>query len=263
MSDAWIEKLARPSTRLRFTLFGHHSVPRDWRVEHAGLREHLVWLISSGEAEGSVGKASVRLRAGSLLWLPPQTPFAFALTQPAKPIALYRFRFVAHLSKMHPIVLDGAGGMLPTMVAIHTELTTRRPHRGARLRALLVALAVDAVRMRRPAARQRSILSPAQVERLHAYVGGAPAQRVEPAELAALLRLSPDYFTRLFRRTFGEPPRTWLVRQRIQEAAFRLADPGRTVGEVAHELGYPDVFLFSRQFKRVLGVSPRAYRSRD
>jgi AraC-like DNA-binding protein len=52
------------------------------------------------------------------------------------------------------------------------------------------------------------------------------------------------------------------MRQRLHYAAQRLLESGLNVTEAALELGYSDVFLFSRQFKQVLGCSPRTYRQR-
>src|SRR5690606_6844081 len=81
-----------------------------------------------------------------------------------------------------------------------------------------------------------------------------------PAQLAKQLRLSHDYFARRFAATFGMSPRSWLVQQRVSHGAYRLVDTNLTISEVAAELGYDDPFLFSRQFKQVMGQSPRDYR---
>lgn len=81
-----------------------------------------------------------------------------------------------------------------------------------------------------------------------------------PAALPHGLRLTPDYFARIFRRTYGVSPRTWIVRERIKLAALRLTESQLSIGEVANEFGYGDIFFFSRQFKQVMGRSPRSYR---
>jgi len=91
-----------------------------------------------------------------------------------------------------------------------------------------------------------------------ALVERDPAARPQPAELARALGLSPTWFARLFRRTYGCAPRAWLVRQRIGHAAERLQSAA-SIGAVASEFGYADLFLFSRQFRAVLGSSPRRW----
>ena len=43
-------------------------------------------------------------------------------------------------------------------------------------------------------------------------------------------------------------------------ATVRLLETNSNISEIALQLGYRDVFLFSRQFKAVHGLSPKAYR---
>ena len=74
------------------------------------------------------------------------------------------------------------------------------------------------------------------------------------------MHLSSDYFSRAFRATVGQPPRTWLAEQRIQSAAAWLRESDLNVSEIADAMGYSDVFLFSQQFKKYVGVSPSTYR---
>jgi len=56
------------------------------------------------------------------------------------------------------------------------------------------------------------------------------------------------------------PTRGSLMRERIRAAAMRLVDSTASVKAVARELGYVDLYLFTRQFKQVMGRSPRVYR---
>jgi AraC-like DNA-binding protein len=85
-------------------------------------------------------------------------------------------------------------------------------------------------------------------------------QRPTPADLAAQLDLTPDYFSRVFRHTFGCAPRDWLVRERIAAAGRVLRDTNVPVSHVARNYGYADAAQFSRQFKQETGLSPRRYR---
>jgi AraC-like DNA-binding protein len=73
--------------------------------------------------------------------------------------------------------------------------------------------------------------------------------------------LSPDWFRRVFQRSYGCSPRAWILRERIRLAAQRLIDePAESIGAVAAGFGYKDQYLFSRQFRQVMGKSPRDWR---
>jgi AraC-like DNA-binding protein len=58
----------------------------------------------------------------------------------------------------------------------------------------------------------------------------------------------------------GQPPMQYLTSWRMQIAARRLRDTDAKAVDVALDVGYESEAAFSRAFKRVVGVSPRAWR---
>ncbi|MBO0883075.1 MAG: helix-turn-helix domain-containing protein [Mycobacterium sp.] len=258
----WLDDLAVRGETMVGELFGFDRLAPDWSVRFdAGLPEELIYLLVAGAIHGQVRGRSVTLRPGSLLWLPVRTPFRLHTADEVIPV-LYRFR----LTRSGPgpqkyLVLLDAWDLRSTMDALVRELGSALEFRPQRVRALLVVFFSSLFRL---ADRSTQVppLPAADRARLEEYVDDRLADRPTSAELAAVLRLSPDYFRRRFRQTFGLAPRTWLVRRRIQQAMSRLDESDATISDIATALGYPDVFLFSRQFKLITGVSPRAWRSR-
>ncbi len=243
-------------------LFGFDRLARDWSVRFdTGLSEDLVYVLVAGTIHGHIRDHSVTLRPGSLLWLPARTPFRLSAADEAIPV-LYRFRLTGPGRGPRPyLVLSDAWDLRSTMDALVRELASALEFRPQRVRALLVVFFSSLFRL---ADRSTQVppLPAADRARLEEYVDDRLADRPSSAELAAVVGLSPDYFRRRFRQTFGLAPRTWLVRRRIQQAMSRLDESDATISDIATTLGYPDVFLFSRQFKLITGVSPRAWRSR-
>ena len=80
-------------------------------------------------------------------------------------------------------------------------------------------------------------------------------------QIADLLHLSAEHFHRLFRSRMGMTPLHYMLRLRMRQAQRMLADPARSVGEVAAGCGYADAFYFSRVFRQYFGRSPRQYRN--
>lgn len=86
-------------------------------------------------------------------------------------------------------------------------------------------------------------------------------QPVQLAELAAAAGLSVSHYSLLFRAQTGYAPIDYFLRMRMQRAAQLLDTTGLRVEEVGAALGYEDPNYFSRQFRRFVGRSPRAYRA--
>ncbi|MGW5438330.1 AraC family transcriptional regulator [Nocardia asteroides] len=100
------------------------------------------------------------------------------------------------------------------------------------------------------------VVGPA-LEAIHAK----PFQRWTVASLAAEAAVSRALFARRFTEVIGEPPLTYLTEWRMAEAEELLADPARSVAQVATTVGYSDAFGFSAAFKRSRGTSPTEFRA--
>ncbi len=80
------------------------------------------------------------------------------------------------------------------------------------------------------------------------------------SEIARLCGVSECYFRRLFAEYSGMSPIDFRQHYRIEKAKqLLLSDEGLTVGEVAEELKFSDIYHFSKTFKRFLGVSPNKF----
>lgn len=80
------------------------------------------------------------------------------------------------------------------------------------------------------------------------------------ADLAADLGLSRYQLLRAFRTTMGIPPYAWLAQYRVSRARG-LLERGVRPAEVAELVGFADQAHLTRWFRRVLGVTPAAYRA--
>jgi AraC-like DNA-binding protein len=81
------------------------------------------------------------------------------------------------------------------------------------------------------------------------------------AELASLVYMSPYHFARLFKRSTGEPPHRFVIRQRIARASAILATPESSIAQISRMVGFRTPSHFTTVFRRTLGVTPGAYRA--
>jgi AraC-like DNA-binding protein len=89
---------------------------------------------------------------------------------------------------------------------------------------------------------------------------GDPAHPWTLDELAGGVAMSRSAFADRFTAIVGQPPMQYLAQWRMQLAAGRLAAGSAKVATIAEDVGYDSEAAFSRAFKRLMGVSPAAWR---
>lgn len=89
----------------------------------------------------------------------------------------------------------------------------------------------------------------------------ATALRV--TELETQYGFSSAYIRRAFAACYGYSPKEYLERLRNEHATRRLLYTGDSVSDIARACGYPDVYQFSKAFKKRNGLSPSDYRKGD
>lgn len=87
----------------------------------------------------------------------------------------------------------------------------------------------------------------------------------EPIDLDAMARAagySRYHFVRAFRAAYGETPRGYLTRRRIERAQDLLRSANLTVTEICHLTGFSSLGSFSARFTELVGMPPTEYRRR-
>jgi AraC-like DNA-binding protein len=96
------------------------------------------------------------------------------------------------------------------------------------------------------------------VRRVRDYLAAHLAENVTLDQLAAVTDLSAFHLLRVFRAAVGLPPHAYLTQLRIAHAKRRLAQ-SQGVAQVAAETGFVDQSHLTKQFKRLVGVTPGQY----
>jgi AraC family transcriptional regulator len=94
-------------------------------------------------------------------------------------------------------------------------------------------------------------------------IEAAVHERLVLSDLAREAAMSPYHFLRTFRQVVGMTPHQFVLRTRLHRAAVRLRRAGESISAIAFEVGFEDLSTFNRRFRRVMGLSPSAYRARD
>jgi AraC-like DNA-binding protein len=122
------------------------------------------------------------------------------------------------------------------------------------LKHLIVRYAVD-----RPIPHQPSS-DPDAVRRVREYIDSHYAENPSTQDLARIANFSPYHFIHLFHDVMGLPPHAYLTQVRVVRAKDLLSQ-GWPISQVALETGFVDQSHLTRQFKRMMGVTPGQYRN--
>ncbi|AZN39979.1 AraC family transcriptional regulator [Paenibacillus albus] len=80
------------------------------------------------------------------------------------------------------------------------------------------------------------------------------------AEVARHTGFNESYFSRLFKRMTGTKAQAYLMRIRIDRSKHLLKKTMKSVTEVAYEVGFENVNVYIRDFKKLTGTTPLKYR---
>lgn len=80
--------------------------------------------------------------------------------------------------------------------------------------------------------------------------------------LADVSHLSKSYFMSCFKKAVGMGAIEHLTHLRINAACDALSDTNQMISEIAFTCGYSNLSNFNRQFKQIMGCSPKEYRKR-
>ena len=224
-----------------------------------------------------IGETGYELRPGDLTLTPAAVDSHYHLPRSGYHLCIH-FRHDTDVSHEPPhglklplhLRLGSGSNSIRQRIWWITDLHRRAGHTDARKRALALSAA--------SAGMQELMLSLALLEPevrpaepISTRVEKAMLQLIELIEtrlkdvlaipaLAEESGLSQNYLARVFRRRYGMAMPHFILLRRIELARHLLTTSEATVKQVAHEVGLPDVQHFNKQFRRVAGMSPSAYR---
>lgn len=104
-------------------------------------------------------------------------------------------------------------------------------------------------------------LSPQKLKRVLDYIEAHLTEDISLENLATLAEISSCYFSRLFKQSMQIAPHQYVIRQRVELALTMLQQSDLEIADIALLCGFCHQSHLNRHFKRLVGVSPNAFRN--
>jgi AraC-like DNA-binding protein len=273
---------ADPHFRLRVMRIARH--PEDSR-QHSHSFEELV-IVLAGSGRHRVGKETYDISAGDVFVLLGESSHCYPETRGLSLInilydsaglripradlgalpgyhALFevepRLRQSGRFQNRLKLEMDELGTLAGMIGELEAELDGRAP--GSRFLATAHLMRVIGFLSRAYGKMDAGNRLPvAQISKLLGYMEQHHAEELTVRGLALVAHMSETSLFRLFRRIVGRSPVDYLIRLRIGKAAGLLRREQLRIKEVSDAVGFSDSNYFTRQFRKVTGMSPRDYR---
>lgn len=99
-----------------------------------------------------------------------------------------------------------------------------------------------------------------RLDRVADWISKRAGGSVTVVEAARVARVTPAAFSRFFRRESGKTFSVYVNDVRCGEACVKLRQSSKPIAQVARECGFHSLAHFNRQFRRRMGLTPRAFR---
>jgi AraC family transcriptional regulator len=258
---------AAPASEIHVPATTHHTLvlvtrpPEELDLVYEGVKRH------------------VPPPAGAIALMPAGTPIQWRWSGPKDSLHIHLEPGLVARVAAEAFDLDAARLTLPpldavdlpqlraAMLAVDAELTAGGLGGPLAAESLANLLAVHLLRHvlapRQPARRRYGTLPRARLRAVVEYVEEHLDANPTLEQMAALARLSPNYFASQFRRATGLPPHQYVILRRVERAKQVLQTGGDfSLAKVAARAGFADQSQLSHHFKRLLGVTPGQFQTR-
>jgi AraC-like DNA-binding protein len=262
----YVPDAAWPLTAFTVLRAGKVVAGATYGVRRASQVGQDVLYCLSGAGVVELGSRRIEVQAGEVVWIANEAPHAH-IADARDPWTLLWFRFDGPNPAAVRTRLFGEGvprvtasdraGLVAWFERLFLVLKRRDRNLDFHLNQLVSEFFLLMARsLATPALRDASDPLSAVVAAVRADIG----RSWSAAEIADLGGLSPSQIRRLFQKNLRESPRRWLIRERLIAAQSLMIRENAPIASIAEACGFCDVYHFGREFKRVVGASPAAWR---
>ena len=246
---------------------GREQCAPRYRIERNGFRFSTVEFVTAGKGMLTLQDKSHVLTPGAIFWYGPRIRHVIE-TDPAHPLLKHFVSFTGGglLQALQNSVFEaGQMFMISRPFRINSLFESLIETGNGELRnrdALCCLLLRQIILLADSCALEPGVIPSHAWQtylRCRQYIEQNASEIPTIRDVADACAVNQAYLTRLFKRFAEETPLQLLTRLKMAQAAGILRQSDMPVKQVAERTGFDDPYHFSRVFKRVYGVPPRAF----
>lgn len=227
----------------------------------------LIYYCVGGEMSLCAATGTWPVASGDLVLVPPHLTHVTDASG-AAPCSYFWVSYFGDLSSAYTRFINAQDlvvhlGLHPGLVAQFEQLCSLRTSNftidtfvngASRLKVLLTNISLV---LSQKANRNRGRID---LDRIRKFMAERLGRPLNLQELADHANLSAYHFARTFKKLTGQSPMHYFTQLRLQKACHLLDTTQQPISRIATAVGYSDPQYFSRIFRQIIGMSPRAYR---
>lgn len=237
-----------------------YDISPHWDVEKAKGLDTLVY-VTEGKVHYQVEERVMQLKKGDLLFIPSTYTRSWK-NDSNKSHRKYTVVFEKNQSNHQNFIEDEIVSFKPRKSAYYEQRLTflneqwlsKRFFHEELSQNILVELLIMIAQEK--AEWDTSPVKETSVRNMQEYILQHYRRNITIEELAALIGVTPNYVTVLFKEVLGITPIQYLHQTRINNAWNLISTTRMTIKEIAEHLGYCDQSYFNRMFKKWMGIPP-------
>ena len=236
--------------------------------------EYVFTYVAGGSAEFFVGGNRFLLKTGDMIVLPPKAAHIIA-SKGDEPLVQYIFHF-DYYDAVNREVPWGNNVFVATVtdaekydvcnnyLRMYKEYDERRPGYQMMLTGIALQLLIPYFRaageLDEPEKNDAKTKSWVHIENAVSYIyKNLNHPELDNAQIAEAVGVSANYLTKLFQDHLGISLHTYMLNIRIERAKQMMYKDNKSLTEVAYLCGFSGIHVFSKIFKKIVGMSPSKF----
>ena len=241
----------------------HRKPTPHWEIEASVIPFIDITYVVDGVATYHIGNETYHVKKGDLICIP-QNTYRAATTSPENPVESYAANFFLRSQDGEDITLPlpvlSHIGIIPKLIDRHHELSDTWVQKDfgyiLKVRGILCLILHQVLSLLLD--RNHLTYEDPRIKSSLRYINLHYSEPLCIDEMARQFHLHPIYYGSLFRESMGMTFKQYLISVRLNYAENMLKSGEYSIGEVALQCGFSDIFYFSKLFKEKKGIPPSA-----